>query len=208
MNKIGKINVNVKVGDVTAESVDCIVVPQFRSEASYGGVGRSIYGAGMRKGLELYDDIVNANPLNYGDAVITESGRDGVWLAHVATAGANEDTLFKAVYEAIFNALKVARAKGVKSIAIPELGTRVIGFLTQEQSAKAMLGGVMQFTSIFENAGIENITICVFRGSTAPAEQVLARISEMDVNLFEKGEKEFDFDAWVAEMCLNASVNQ
>ena len=208
MNKIGKINVNVKVGDVTAESVDCIVVPQFRSEASYGGVGRSIYGAGMRKGLELYDDIVNANPLNYGDAVITESGREGVWLAHVATAGANEDTLFKAVYEAIFNALKVARAKGVKSIAIPELGTGIIGSLTQEQSAKAMLGGVMHFTSIFQNADIENITICVFRGSTTPAEKVLARISEMDIDLFEKGEKEFDFGAWLEEMCLNASVNQ
>ena len=208
MNKIGKINVVIKNGDVTAENVDCIVVPQFRSEASYGGVGRSIYGAGMRRGLELYDDIVNANPLNYGDAVITESGRDGVWLAHVATAGADKDTLFKAVFQAVFNALKVARAKGVKSIAIPELGTGVIGSLTQEQSAKAILGAVVHFTSIFENAGIENITVCVVRGSTAPAEKVLTRISEMDINLFEKGEKEFDFEAWAVEMCLNASMNK
>ena len=76
-SKIQNINVVVKRGNIAAEDVDCIVVPEFDDCSSRGGVGYAIEDAGMSAGLDAYDEIAKGKTLKYGDAVITESGKAG-----------------------------------------------------------------------------------------------------------------------------------
>jgi hypothetical protein len=47
--------VAIKLGDITRSQVDAIVVPEFNSSASYGGVARS----GALKGMEQFDEFVS-----------------------------------------------------------------------------------------------------------------------------------------------------
>jgi len=197
--EINNINVNVKNGDVTEESVDCIVVPEFTSCASLGGVGRSITRAGMQEGMDAYEKIASENALLPGYAVITDSGKKGVKLAHVATAGVDEDSQLGAVQMAMFTTLVSANKQGLKHIAVPELGTGIIGSLTQEQSAKAVFNAVHEFSKRCPNSSIEGINFVIFRGSTAPAEKVLAEKSYIDFSGEEKGEKKFDSVAFMLE---------
>lgn len=57
-----------------------MLIPEFNSCASYGGVGYAIEVAGMGAGLETYDKVASDKPFNYGDVLITESGRLGIKL--------------------------------------------------------------------------------------------------------------------------------
>ena len=190
MKKIGKIRIVVKQGNIATEDVDCIMVPEFNDCASYGGVGYAINAAGMSAGLEAYDDMVKNTPLAYGEERITPSGKEGVMLAHVATAGANEDEQFYIVAKAVIQALLSADALGVKTIAIPELGTGIIGTLTQEQSAKAIFYAVENFNTVCNENTLQEVRLVVYRGATAPAEKVLAEQSYHNAKP-EKGQKEF-----------------
>lgn len=198
---INNIKVNVKIGNVATENVDCIVVPEFNSCASYGGVGAAIASFGMEAGLEAYDKVATNKPFNYGDVLITESGKSGVKLAHVATAGARDDEQFGTVLKAMFQVLVSANSLGLKTIAVPEIGTGIIGTLTPEQSAKAIFSAVAKFTVVFPEARVEELTLVVYRGSTAPAEKVLSDRSYIDVKN-ECGKKEFNLAEWLHGMGL------
>lgn len=198
--KIGKINIVVKQGNIASENVDCIVVPEFDSCASYGGVGYAICAAGMEAGLEAYDEEVSKKPLAFGEELITPSGKEGVWLAHVATAGAKADEQFYCVTKAVLQALISANDVGIKTIAVPELGTGIIGTLTPEQSAKAIFLAVENFNAIRnEDTTIQELRFVVYQGSTEPAEKVLAEKTYSEAKP-EKGQKEFDICEWLKEI--------
>ncbi len=199
MKTINNIKIVVKNGNIAEENTVCIVVPEFKDCASYGGVGYAIEAAGMRAGLEAYDEAASNKPFNYGDVLITESGKAGVKLAHIATAGANHDEQFNAVLKAIFQTLASANALGIKNIAVPEVGTGIIGCLTSEQAAKAIFGAVFQFSKVYPQARIEEVTLVIFRGSTSPAEKVLSEQTYLDLKN-EKGEKPFNFGEWLQGM--------
>ena len=198
---IGSINVIVKNGNIAEEKVDCIVIPEFTDWASYGGVGAAISACGMEKGLALYDTAVQQKPLALGHVMITESGLKNIKLAHVSTVNSQKETQFKVIFDAVLMVLLEAEKQGMKTIAIPELGTGVIGFLTQEQSARAIFCAVNQFSTRYLNSKIEEIRLVIFRNSTVPAETVLSKQSFEFEN--EIGEKQFNFEAWLEEMVMN-----
>lgn len=197
--KINNVKVVIKNGNIAVENVDCIVVPQFNICASYGGVGAAIYAAGMEKGLELYDEKAYKQPFKYGEALITESGKTGVKLAHVATAGASSEEQSRVVFEAMFRVLMSAKEQGVKTIAVPEIGTGIIGTLTAKQAAMAIFGAIYQFSKQFPEACIETVTLVIYRGSLAPAEEVLSEQSYVEFKP-EAGEKQFSFSEWLIGM--------
>lgn len=201
MKKINNVKVVIKNGNVAAENVDCIVVPQFDSCASYGGVGAAICAAGMEKGLEAYDKKAQEKTFKYGEVLITESGRNGIKLAHAATAGANSEQQFRVVFEAMFRILMSAKEQGLKTIAVPEIGTGIIGTLTSEQSAKAIFGAIYQFSKQFPVSCIDMVTFVIYRGSLAPAEKVLSEQSYIELKT-EKGEKQFNMGEWLIGMGL------
>ena len=77
----GKINgndVSVKMGDITQSGVDAIIVRQFTSCGSYGGVGGAVARSGAEAGMSAYDDfILEAGEQKFGAVLLTESGGGG-----------------------------------------------------------------------------------------------------------------------------------
>lgn len=201
MKTIKNIQVEIVNGNVATADVDCIVVPEFDNCASYGGVGAAIASAGMGDGLEAYDEVAQDKPFKFGDVLMTPSGKAGVHLAHVATAGAKRDKQFMVVLKAMLKVLGTADSLGIRTIAVPEIGTGVIGYLTAEQSAKAIFGAISRFAELYPDNKIEKIILVIYRGSTTPAENVLANCSFLDLKN-EQGGKEFDMGAWLIEMGL------
>ena len=124
---IGNIEVIIKNGNIAVENTDCIVVPEFNDCASYGGVGASIANCGMRRGLDIYNAAAQTKPLESGQVMITESGLKDIKLAHLATVNAEKTEQFRVVFEAVLRLLAEAEKQGIKTIAIPELGTGIIG---------------------------------------------------------------------------------
>lgn len=198
MKKIGNIAVIIKNGDIAAENVECLVVPQFKDCASYAAVGGSIAKKGMRKGLDIYDEAVSHRPFDYGSVLLTESGKNGIYLAHVATAGAEKDKQFKVIFKAILQVLTEADNLGIKTIAVPELGTGIIGNLTQTQSAKAIFAAVSQFSQLKPQNTIEEIRLVIYNKPIEPAEKVLSQ-KTFDFK-DEIGEKAFNLTEWLEGM--------
>lgn len=203
MNKIEYIDIIVKNGNIAAEKADCIVVPQFSNCASYGGVGYAIEVAGMAAGLDEYDKIAQKRPLRYGDSMITASGKPGVKLAHVATAGANDKEQPMAVVKSIVGTLVSANQQKLQHIAIPEFGTGIIGNLTQEQSAQAIFNAVYEFAKANPASSIKQVSLVIFRGSTAPALKVLTDKTYVKLPANMIGSKEFNMGVWLYGMCNN-----
>ena len=205
--RLGGINVKIVEDDVTCELADCIVVPEFNNCASYGGVGGACVRRGLRKGMEVYDKRAQQKPFAFGDAFLTESGRDNLFLGHVVTVGAPAEEQFEAVFKSVYNIIGDCNQRPyatIRRIAIPELGTGIIGNLTQEQSARAIIGAVDAFSRVCGATIVDEVVLCVYKASTASAEKVLADGSFRDCK-FEVGQKIFDPVAWLHEMGLEFS---
>lgn len=200
--RLGGIKVKIVRGDVTEQSADCIVVPEFCNCACYTGIGNSCVRLGMRAGMKAYDQYVTSRPFNFGDAFLTYGGRDHILLGHVATIGVKQDEQFATVYKAMYNIIRDCNQipyVSCKSIAVPELGMGMTGHLTQEQSARAIIGAVDAFSRVCGATIVEEVILCVYHESTEPAEKVLAEGSYRDFKP-EVGQKPFDPVAWIHGM--------
>lgn len=207
-SKINNITAVVERGNIATGNADCIVVPEFNNCASRGGVGYAIESEGMSAGLDEYDKIAKGKTLEYGDAVITESGKKGVKLSHVVTAGALREDQLEAVQASVLQTLISANAQGLKRIAVPELGTGIIGSLTQEQAAQAIFNAVHVFSKENPDNKIEEVSLIVYRGSTVPAEKVLTDKSYLDFNNGKAGEKEFNMGEWLEGMASSKKTKE
>ncbi len=192
MNKIENIDIVVKEGDIAGEQADLIVVPEFNGCASGGGVGYAIIKAGMQAGLDIYNKAAQEKPFNCGDVMITKSGKPGVALAHVATVSAGVQEQPVAVVKAVFNTLKSANAKKLQHIAIPELGTGIIGNLTQEQSAQLIFNAVYEFAKANPDSNVKKVSLIIYRASLDPAIKVLANKTYVKLPEFMVGNKKID----------------
>ena len=205
--KLGGINVKIVEDDVTCELVDCIVVPEFNNCASYGGVGGACARRGLGKGLEVYDKRAQQKPFAYGDALLTESGRDKLFLGHVVTVGVPAEEQFAAVFKSVYKIVCDCNQRPyatIRRIAVPELGTGIIGSLTQEQSARAIIGAIDAFSRVCGATIVKEVVLCAYKTSTKPAEKVLSDDSFRDCK-FEVGQKIFDPVAWLHGMGLEFS---
>ncbi|MCL2537885.1 MAG: macro domain-containing protein [Alphaproteobacteria bacterium] len=139
--KIKSADASIVLGNITKQIVDAYVVPHFDNEVSWGGVGASVSRAGAAKGMEEYEEKYCNGNLKFGDVILTNSyGGNSKYLLNATTVASGEDKEPRTVYEATSNAIKVAEANKLISVAFPALGTGIIGDLTPEQSALVMLG--------------------------------------------------------------------
>jgi len=200
MKKIGNIIVKVTNGNIAKKHVDCIVVPQFSAHASCKtGVGKILCQNGMEHGMLLYDFYAKHHVLHDGDVWISISGKNNIQLAHVVTADSWRDEEYSAAFKAVFNTLVKAAKKKWECIAIPEIGTGIIGNLTQRQSAHSICAAIYQFTQLFPENNIKSILLVIDDNLTEPADEVL------ELKLYETigdevGQCSFDAQAWLSEM--------
>ena len=177
MTLIGNINVKVLAGDMTVMPTDAYVVPQFTYAASSGGVGGAVAHAGGVGGLKQYQEFINQQGEQpFGKVLLTESGGGNArYHLHVVSVGSPPQDEFNTVQTAMFNALSTAAQNGIQSIIAPAMGTGIIGKLTPEQSAKAMMSAVQAFVSQ-GNSEIQEVTFVIFRD--IPAVQAFAAVLE------------------------------
>ena len=99
------------------------------------------------------------------------------------------------VFSAIMHTLAQAEKLGLKSVAIPELGTGRDGTLTSQQSAKAILGAVYQFSRMRQTKSVEKVIVLNYHGSIEKAQKVLEEESYTHIDN-EVGQKDFNIDEW------------
>ena len=163
--KIGKATLELIQGDITNVDADAIVNAANSSLLGDGGVDGAIHRKGGPKILEECR-LIRANEwpdgLPTGKAVITSGGNlkakyvihtvGPVWMGgfHV------EAELLKQAYR---NSLKLAAAKGLKSIAFPSISTGAYGYPTEEAAGVA-LAAVKDFLE--KEDKLEKVTFVLF----------------------------------------------
>lgn len=165
MKKINNIQVSVVSGNITTlENVNAIVIPQFNNCVSYGGVGGAAFRAGMEEGLEAYQCYLDnlEHDVPFGTVVHTQSGAEHIpYLLHAVSVGAPQDEAMDVVSKCVLEALKRAQENGHQVIAIPALGTGIIGDLTDQQSIVAILNGIWAFDNA--QSVVKEVKIVVYR---------------------------------------------
>lgn len=198
MEKIGKIRVIVKQGDIALEDVDCIVVPRTQDGLPYGELANSVKSAGMEKGLKAYDELASRLPFAFGEDAVVPSGKEGVMLSNVSVVGVHTNQRFYAVAKAVLQSLTSADALGAKTVAIPELGAGDTGKFTPEQAAQVVLYGIELFDTICVENTVQEVRLVTI-GSDAPAQKVLEEKSYHEAHP-KSGQKKFDLYVWLDEI--------
>lgn len=141
---VGGSTVHVEVGDVSQAEVDAVVVPQFATGVSTGGVGGAMLRSGAEAGMWAYKTLVEERGrVPFGTAVVTASGGPHApRIIHVASVGSGQEVEFETVALSFRAALRAAAEAGVRTLAAPALGTGIIGVLSARQSAEAMLAAL------------------------------------------------------------------
>lgn len=208
--KISGNDVCVKMGDITQSCVDAIVVPEFKGGASYGGVGGSVARSGAIAGMQAYDTLVDdMGPQSFGTVLLTDSGGGKASkLLHIVSVGSGKDEEFNTIKTGFFNALEVAARNKVNSIAVPALGTGIIGQLTGEQSAQAMMSALKDYS---EDGGPQITIEFVIYGdhqSYTEFADVLTSGSYATANNKQAGRRRMDLSRWSEEMTRDGRANR
>lgn len=193
---VGDNTVHVEVGDLAQVEVDAVVVPQFATGVSTGGVGGAMLRSGAEAGMWAYKGIVDENgSLPFGTAVSTASGSaSSKALIHVVSVGSGQENEFGTVALAFRAALRKAAGLGMRTLAAPALGTGIIGYLSARQSAEAMLAAL----EIHAQEGNPPIEVrLVTYGSPEMAQvfrDVLSSRSYLKVDMDQPGLRDFDLE--------------
>ncbi|WP_116105694.1 O-acetyl-ADP-ribose deacetylase [Lewinella sp. IMCC34191] len=142
--------ISLRQGDITRQSVDIIVNAANSSLLGGGGVDGAIHRAGGKEILEACREIRSRQGnCKTGEAVITTAGRlPARWVIHtvgpVWQGGASEESRLLA--NCYRNSLKLAEEKEARTIAFPNISTGIYGY-PKERAAEVALDAVRAFKS-------------------------------------------------------------
>jgi len=130
-------------GDILEQKVDAIVCPAHASGYMGYGAAKAIVAAG---GKEIESEAVAQAPLIIGDAIATSAGKLSFKnVIHTATIDVADEALLKGnISKATIGAVLLADDMGLRSIAIPGVGTGLAGVHVID-SAEAMLLPLLEF---------------------------------------------------------------
>ncbi|MGQ9572008.1 MAG: macro domain-containing protein [Dehalococcoidia bacterium] len=123
-------------GDIAQQETEAIVNAANNRLWMGAGVAGAIKRAG---GREIEEEAVAKGPIPIGEAVVTGAGRlKARYVIHAAVMGQDLRTDAAKIRQATESSLRRADELGLKSIALPALGTGVGGF-SLEECARIML---------------------------------------------------------------------
>jgi len=126
-------------GDISAQTTDAIVNAANNELWMGSGVAGAIKARG---GAEIEREAVAQGPVLPGECVLTKGGRlSAQFVIHAAVMGQDLQTSETLIDRATRQALRMADANELVSIALPALGTGVGGF-SLDACANIMIGAV------------------------------------------------------------------
>lgn len=131
-------------GDIAAQSTDAIVNAANNAFWMGSGVAGAIKARG---GQSIEDEAMGLGPVEPGECVATGAGRLAArYVIHAAVMGQDLRTSASLIERATANALALAEAKQLGSVAMPALGTGVGGFPLAD-CARIMIDAVRGHTA-------------------------------------------------------------
>jgi O-acetyl-ADP-ribose deacetylase len=128
-------------GDITEMDVDAIVNAANTDLVLSAGVAGAISTKG---GAAIQEDCDRVGRVALGEAAVTTGGRlKALYVIHAASMRLGGRTSAESLRLALHHSLQRAEEKGLKSIAIPAIGTGVAGF-PMEECARIMLGETLE----------------------------------------------------------------
>lgn len=130
-------------GDITEVEADAIV----NAANTHLWMGAGVAGAIKRKGgAEIEQEAVRRGPIPVGTAIATTAGRlRARYVIHAAVMGPDLVTDAEKIRQATRSALQLADDLGLRSVALPALGTGV-GRFPLDEAARIMLSAAKNFT--------------------------------------------------------------
>jgi O-acetyl-ADP-ribose deacetylase len=127
---VAALTLEITDGDIAAEATDAIV----NAANNHFWMGSGVAGAiKARGGHEIERDAMVQGPVEPGECVVTSGGRlPARFVIHAAVMGQDLRTSASIIASATGNALALADARGLTSIAFPAFGTGVGGFPVEE----------------------------------------------------------------------------
>jgi O-acetyl-ADP-ribose deacetylase (regulator of RNase III) len=144
MKVVGKmVKIEIIEGDITQVAADVLV----NAANNHLWMGAGVAGA-LKKtgGREIEEEAMRKGPVAVGEVVVTSPGRlPAKYIIHAAVMGQDLRTNAVIVGQATINALREADQLGVRSIALPALGTGVGGFPMAE-CARIMISAARAYS--------------------------------------------------------------
>jgi len=129
--------ITVMEGNLVEQKVDAVVNAANSALILGAGVAGAIRTAG---GPEIQRECDELGPIEVGDAAISGAGNlPARYVVHAATMPPGGSASPQSIESSMRAVLKVARTAGVRTLAIPALGTGV-GGVPLERCAKVLLG--------------------------------------------------------------------
>ena len=124
------ISIEVVEGDIAAQNVEAVV----NAANNHFWMGSGVAGAlKARGGAGIEREAMAQGPVEPGECVMTSAGRlPAKHVIHAAVMGQDLQTSADIIARATANALALADAHGLTSIALPAFGTGVGGFPLDE----------------------------------------------------------------------------
>ena len=154
--QINRSTVSLIKGDITDLDIDCFVY-YAQSDLKLGsGFGGAISGRG---GMSIQKELDRKSPIGAGQAIISEAGElKAKNIIHANGPKFQEDNLEEKLKITIKNSLKLADDKGIKSIALPPMGTGFYG-VPLKTSARITIDTIIEYLK--GDTGIEKVVISV-----------------------------------------------
>lgn len=133
--------IRVVIGELAAQAHDGVVRAVRSDLSSATAASRDVL---QRAGNAVAERLEPMGPLPVGGAVITPAGAlPASFLIHVVTSSDEEPESPASVHNALLNGLRRAAEWGLRSLAIPALGTGA-GTMDYEQAARALIDVVRE----------------------------------------------------------------
>lgn len=133
------------IGTDSPTEADAVCLPEFSTSLSVGGLNEYLMAAcpDMLDGMMKYEEEIQHIQPFLGEVVaIKSSGRYKMQFHCLTIEVISSEEQFNAVSKCIKTCLELSARLGLKSIVMPAFGTGIIGTLSPEQSAEAILHGI------------------------------------------------------------------
>jgi len=138
--RVNGLTVEVQQGDLTIQDVDAIVNAANNDLELGGGVAGAIARAG---GPAIQAECRTVGPIEVGDAAITGGGRlKARHVIHAASMRLGGRTTAESLRRSTRRSLAIAEERGLRSIALPAIGTGIARF-PMDDCARIMMEEVV-----------------------------------------------------------------